>query len=115
MMKNLPKKYKWGTQWAMSGEDALTHPWEPDEEQRKLLHKMGDEGFLFATSRFGGINFGKRIEGAMGPWPFSPPYDDEGMHSTPIYTEDGDAYLLMNAQQWSLLKAYQMGFEAGKQ
>ena len=112
-MENLPEKFEWGTVWAVSGPNAMTNRWEPNKEQRKLLHRMGDKGFLFATSRFDGINFGERIKGAKGPMPFTPPIK-EGSYVCPVNTEDGDGYLLCNAQQWSLLRAYQMGLEDGK-
>jgi hypothetical protein len=109
---NIPNEHKWSVHW---GANDFEHGWKPNEYDLKLLRHLGDNDILFTTCRWTGVNFGKRIEGAKGPIPFHPPYDEDGNWITyGSDMDDGDSLAIANAQNWSIMKAYKMGYEAAK-
>ena len=111
---DVPDDYEWSVHWSDSD---FENGWKPNNYDYKLLNHLGDHGLLLSTGFPGGVlNFGVRIPHAKGVLPFNPPYDDEGMYVSHVSNLDsGDIYMIMNAQHWSIMKAYELGYKAGQE
>ena len=86
------------------------YPWQ-DPEIYDDLRYLADKGLVLVQSYPSmSINFGVKIDGAQGPFPYVCPFDDEGMH---VDLAGDDPDIVVRLQQESVAKAYQLGRSDG--
>jgi hypothetical protein len=109
----IPKSAPWANCW---GDGDMGYKWTPEVTKAtlKLWNELADDGLMLVSGYPSGVvNFGKRIPMANGPMPFSPPFNNEGDHIG--FFSELDSYerlQLCNAQNWSVMRAFQLGYEA---
>lgn len=85
------------------------------EEEYETLRHLGDHGLLLVVSFPGHLYFGVRVDGAKGHMPFRCESDgDSGCKDILSSGDFFDRIDVAHAQNWSILKAYQLGLEAGR-
>ncbi len=104
-------EHEWSTVWSS---DNYEEGYKPTPDEKKLLFSLGDKGLLLTSTR-GCVNFGVRLKGSKGSMPFVCPQDSDGEFISQLELDEVDSFKLVNAQNWSVMEAYKLGLEKGKE